>query len=181
MPGSLAPTKRTTLLNSPTPERTAKPGFWQRRVLGPIKGQLKQGITPEKIALTLALGGVLGVFPILGSTMLLCGLVAVWLKLNQPIIQMVNYLAYPLQLLLLLPLYRAGETMFQQPHVPMFSVTDLLVRFKAGPLQFMADYGMVAVYGITVWCLLAPFVAALLYFSLLPLLRKLVQPNNLPA
>ncbi len=163
-------------MNNPTVavSTAAAPGsFWQRRVLEPITAQLKQGITPEKIALTIALGAVLGVFPILGSTMLLCGLVALWLKLNQPIIQMVNYLAYPLQLILLLPLYRAGEALFRQPHVPIFSVTDLLVRFKAGPLQFMADYGLVALYGIAVWCLLAPLVAAVLYFSLLPLLRRL--------
>ena len=50
--------------------------FWRRRVVEPIAGQLKQGITPEKIALTIALGMALGIFPILGSTMLLCALAA---------------------------------------------------------------------------------------------------------
>ena len=34
----------------------------RRRILAPILAQLRQGISPEKIALTLALGGVIGSF-----------------------------------------------------------------------------------------------------------------------
>lgn len=158
------------------PELAAAQGsFLNRRLIAPIKAQLQQGITPEKIALTIALGAVLGVFPILGSTMLLCGLAGWRLKLNQPIIQVINYFVYPLQLLLLLPFYRAGETLFGQPHVPIFSVTGLMQRFADGPLKFIGDYGMVALYGVVVWCLLAPLVATLLYFTLRPLLRSLAE------
>lgn len=144
-----------------------------RRVRDTIVAQLRQGITPEKIALTIALGGLLGVFPILGASTALCAVAAIALKLNQPIIQLVNYLVYPLQLLLLLPFYRAGETLFGQPHVPIFSVVELIDRFRAGPLQFLVDYGMVALYGIVVWCLLAPLVGVLVYYSLRPVLHRL--------
>jgi uncharacterized protein (DUF2062 family) len=147
--------------------------FWKRRVVAPIVAQLKQGITPEKIALTLALGGVLGIFPILGSSTALCAIAAIWLRLNQPIIQLVNYFVYPLQILLLLPFYRAGETLFGQPHVPIFSVVELVDRFRASPWQFLLDYGMVGLYGITVWCLLAPPAIALAYVLLRAPLRTL--------
>jgi len=138
-----------------------------------IVAQLRQGITPEKIALTLALGGMLGIFPILGTSTVLCAVAAIWLRLNQPIIQLVNYLMYPAQLLLLLPFYRAGETLFGQPHVPIFSIVELIDRFRAGPLQFVVDYGMVALYGVTVWCLIAPLAIALAYYTLRPLLSRL--------
>lgn len=151
----------------------AEDSFWQRRLIGPIVAQLRQGITPEKIALTLALATVLGVFPILGATTLLCGIAAAALRLNQPLIQVSNYLLTPLHVALLLPFYRAGETLFGQEHVPIFSVKDLITRFEASPLQFFADYGMVGLYGIAVWCLVAPFVALLLYLMLRPLLRGL--------
>jgi uncharacterized protein (DUF2062 family) len=150
-------------------------GFWQKRVVAPIVGQLKQGITPEKIALTIALGIVLGVFPILGATTLLCALAGLWLRLNQPVIQLINYFVYPLQIALLLPFYRAGETLFQQAHVPIFSVTDLMQRFQASPSQFMIDYGMVGVYGIVVWSLVAPLLIAAIYFATRPLLRGLAS------
>src|SRR5437868_2134446 len=107
----------------------APASFWQRRVVALILAQLRQGITPEKIALTIALGTALGIFPILGSSTVLCAITAIRLRLNQPIIQLVNYLVYPLQLVLLLPFYRSGESLFRQPHVPIFSVSELVERF----------------------------------------------------
>lgn len=163
---------------STTVEQKQFAGFWQRRIVGPIVGQLKQGITPSRIALTVALGIVLGIFPILGSTTLLCALAGLWLRLNQPVIQLVNYFVYPLQIALLLPFYRAGETLFRQPHVPIFSVTDLMQRFQASPTQFLIDYGMVGVYGIVVWCLVAPLLIAAIYFSTRPVLRRLARSSK---
>ena len=118
------------------------------------------------------MGAVIGAFPILGVTTLLCGLVAVWLRLNQPIIQLVNYLAYPAQLILLLPLYRAGETLLGRPHMPL-SIPMLIGRFRVDPGQFVVDFGMIGVGGIGVWCLCAPLVGAALYFTLRPAVRAL--------
>lgn len=144
--------------------------WWQRRVVAPIVGQLKQGITPEKIALTLALGSVLGIFPILGATTLLCAVAGVWLRLNQPIIQLVNYLVYPVQIVLLIPFYRAGERLFGAEPVPIVDVAGLIGRFGENPWQFILDYGMVGLYGIAVWCLVAPVLTALAYWLLKPTL-----------
>ncbi|MGH8442363.1 MAG: DUF2062 domain-containing protein [Nevskiaceae bacterium] len=144
--------------------------WWQRRVVAPIVAQLKQGITPEKIALTLALGGVIGIFPILGATTVLCAVVGIWLRLNQPIIQLVNYLVYPVQIVLLIPFYRAGERLFGAEPVPIADVASLVTRFSEGPWQFVLDYGLVGLYGITVWALVAPPMAAIAYFALRPVL-----------
>lgn len=148
--------------------------FWQRRVVDPIVSQLKQGISAEKVALTIALGMVLGVFPILGSTMLLCALAAVIFRLNQPIIHLVNYVAYPLQLILIIPIYRAGETLFQRDHVPL-SIPLIFERFRADFGKFLWDFGLIAVHGIVVWCLLAPVAAGLIYFATRPALRALAR------
>ena len=148
-----------------------RPNWWQRRIAGPVRQQLTQGITPDKISLTLALGFTLGIFPILGSGFLLCGLAAWALKLNQPIIQGTGTLAYPLQLVLLLPFYRAGESLFSAPAIPL-SIPQLLSRFFEDTPRFLQEYGMTGVRGIFVWSLLAPVGWAALYFSLRPLLRR---------
>ena len=153
--------------------------FWKRRVVAPILGQLRQGITPEKIALTLALGAVLAVFPVLGSTTLLCGVAALALRLNQPIIQLVNYLCYPLQFVLLLPLLRAGEW-FGAPHLQL-SIAQMVEQFRAGPLQFIADYGLIALGGIAAWCVVAPFAIAALYYGLRPVLRAMAARTRVPT
>jgi uncharacterized protein (DUF2062 family) len=146
---------------------------WRRRFVELIVAQLRQGITPEKIALTIALAAVLAVFPILGSTTLLCALAAFMLRLNQPIIQLLNYLCYPLQFVLLIPLYRIGEAL-GAPHLSL-SIPQMMTRFQAGPWQFIKDFATVALGGIAAWCLLAPPVAALIYFSVRPALRRLAR------
>lgn len=149
---------------APPPE-----GFWRRRVVNLVVAQLRQGITPDKIALTIALGALLAIFPILGSTTLLCAGFAAGLRLNQPVIQLVNYLMYPLQLVLLVPFYRAGEW-FGAPHLAL-SIPQLVDRFTAGPLRFIMDFGTIALGGIAAWLIFAPPAIALIYFALRPPLR----------
>jgi len=151
-----------------------RPSAWNQRVVTPIVAQLKQGITPEKIALTIALGVVLGIFPILGATTILCAGAAAWLRLNQPIIQLVNYFVYPVQLVVIIPFYRAGETLFGRPHLPL-SIPMLVERFRADTVKFFGDFGLIGMQGIFVWCLLAPFVAAAAYYLVRPSLRVLAR------
>ena len=154
------------------PPAVAGGSFWKRRIVAPIAGQLRQGITPEKIALTIALGGVFSIFPIIGATTILCAAAAYALRLNQPVIHLVNYCAYPAQFALLIPFYRVGETLFGKPHIPL-SIPFLLGRFRESPGQFMRDFGMIGVQGIVVWVLVAPPLAAVIYFALRPMLQTL--------
>lgn len=164
-------------METKAPGETAAPGFWQRRVLGPLRRQLQQGFTPEKLALTLALGFTVAIFPILGSTTLLCALVAWAFRLNQPVMHAVNYAGYPLQVALLIPFYRAGETLFAQPHVPL-SIPLFFERIQQDFWKFLRDFGAIALEGIAVWCLLAPALAAALYFGLRAPLRRLADQRG---
>jgi uncharacterized protein (DUF2062 family) len=157
----------------------APTSWWQRRLVAPILAQLRQGITPDKIALTCALGAVIAVFPILGSTTLLCGLAAWGLRLNQPIIQLVNYLCYPLQFVLLIPFWRAGEW-FGAPHVSL-SIPELMIRFESAPWPFIVEFAGVAAGGVAAWLVAAPVAVALLHFSLLPVLRRAAARSRRPA
>lgn len=147
--------------------------WWRRWLLDPLLQQLRQGVTARKLALTLAIGGTLGVMPVLGLSTLLCGALAVWLRLNQPAIQLVNYLAYPLQLTLMFPLFRAGEWLFRAEPVPLLSISELAARFQADIGQFLLDYGAVGLYGLVVWALLAPLAGLLIYWVSLGLLSRL--------
>lgn len=146
---------------------------WRARLQAFLLAQLRQGVTPPALAATIALGVTLGVFPVLGATTALCALAGVALRLNQPLIQAVNYAVYPLQLALLIPFCRAGETLWRAPPVPILALDALVARFQAGAGQFLLDYGAVVLYGVSVWCLVALPAAAALYALALPLLRAL--------
>jgi uncharacterized protein (DUF2062 family) len=83
-----------------------------------VTAWMRMGISPRRLALTLALGFAIGCLPVVGIPTALCALVAVALKLNLPAIQAANYAAMPLQLALILPFVRLGNRMFapgQQP------------------------------------------------------------------
>ena len=99
--------------------------FLRRRIVQPIIDLLKQGITPEKIALSLAFGICLGVFPVLGSTTILCLAAAFLFRLNIPAIQLVNYLIYPVQIVLIMPFIRLGERIVGARPIP-FSLSQMI-------------------------------------------------------
>jgi uncharacterized protein (DUF2062 family) len=69
---------------------------------------LSQGISPRRLALTLALGFAVGCIPVIGIPTVLCAGLALALRLNLPVIQAANYAAMPLQLALIVPFVRFG-------------------------------------------------------------------------
>ena len=85
--------------------------FWARGVKR-FSNWLREGISVETLALSVAVGFVLGICPLFGVPTVLCGVAAVVLRLNFPALQLVNYLVYPLQLLLLWPFARLGRLLF---------------------------------------------------------------------
>jgi len=87
----------------------------RRRVGRPVMEQLSQGITPSRLALSLAIGVVLSSMPMLGFTGAICVAVAYALRLNQPAILAANYAATPLQVALLVPFFRAGSWLSPSP------------------------------------------------------------------
>lgn len=73
---------------------------------------LSQGISPRRLALTLALGFAIGCIPVIGIPTVLCAGLALALRLNLPAIQAANYAAMPLQLILIVPFVRLGGWLF---------------------------------------------------------------------
>lgn len=147
-------------------------GVWRRRVVEVTLAQLRQGITPRKIALTIALGFILGLFPILGTTTALCVLFGLILRLNQPIIQLVNWVAAPLQIPGIYFFIRVGEWLTHSAPIS-FSITALMLAFKTSPIEFLKQYGTTGLRGVLAWLLIAPGIAAVLYAGSLPILKRL--------
>lgn len=140
---------------------------------------LRQGVTPEKLALSVALGVILGLFPVLGTTTALCAIAALVLRLNLPAIQLVNYIVYPAQIALLIPFFRLGECIFRAPRLPL-SVVQVAGMFRANYWQAMRFLWVSMCHAVVAWCLLAPLGLALLYGVLLLALKKAVayrQPD----
>jgi hypothetical protein len=136
--------------------------LWKRWVVKPVLAQLTQGTQPRQAAKAAAVGVTFGVFPLLGTTFLMTMLVGVPMKLNQVILNLSRELVYPIHLATVLLFIKAGEWLFGVPPTPL-SISLLIERFEAGPGKFFADFGMLAVYGVCVWALIAPVLFALIY------------------
>jgi hypothetical protein len=111
------------------------------------------GLTPEKVALLIAVGSVLGTFPVLGVAGILCLVAAVVLRLHAPALQVVGQIVTPAQYALLLPLARLGA------HI----------------IGVHAGIGGAVVQAVTAWfCVCVPL-GLVLYVALLFLMRRQTQ------
>ncbi len=146
--------------------------FWQRRVRDPLVLQLTQGITPHKIALTIAIGSALALFPILGTTTLLCFLVGLALRLNQPIIQLINQAFWPLHVPAIFACVRLGERMVGARH-SSFNIRYMKEMLWHEPAIFFHDYGLTALHATLAWAIIAPFYIAAVYYLSLPVMRSI--------
>ena len=97
--------------------------------------------------------------------------VGIALRLNQPILQTLNQLLGPLQLVLILAYVRAGEFIWRADPMPL-SIPTLVSAFGEDPWAFLQRFGLTGVHAATAWLLSAPLIIASLYFSLRPILRR---------
>ena len=153
-------------------------GFLYRRTVAPVVALLTQGITPEKIALSLSVGLVLGVFPVLGSTTFLCTVAAVIFRLNLPAIQLVNYLVYPLQLLFVVPFIRMGEILFHASPLKL-SLSQMLALARADLLHAISVLWLAGLHAASAWILIGPPIIFVLYLVLARSLRRLAAASGL--
>ena len=170
------PAPPPTVSPGPTPATfdpaAPKPSFLRRRIVGPITARLTQGITPGRIAFTLGLGVALSLFPFLGFTTILCFIVAAALKLNQPIIQILNQLLWPVWIPMVAVYIKAGAAIYGAPAMP-FDPVEVSRLFLTSQFEFWTKFGMVGVHAFTAWIISVPLIAGATYYATRPALRRL--------
>jgi uncharacterized protein (DUF2062 family) len=148
------------------------------KILKLIQKLFKEGMSVKKISLSIALGIALGIFPVLGATSILCAVAAFIFRLNLPAIQVVNYVVYPLQLILLAPFYGAGRWLFQSRSLPLAeeNIIDLLKNDFWGNMVKLWDLTLYAAFA---WLLISPFLILLLYGLLKPAVHGLTVSGGM--
>ena len=126
----------------------------------------------EKMALCIALGFVLGIFPVLGATTLMCTIVALALRLNLPLIQLVNYAVYPVQLILLVPFFGAGSWLFTS-QLPADAIRQMIASLENNLWASMGQFWDLILYAVFVWLLVSPAVFWLVYALSKPAVVKI--------
>jgi uncharacterized protein (DUF2062 family) len=146
--------------------------FLYKKAVEPAVALIKQGVSPEKISLGMACGIILGVFPVLGSTTILCGLAAIIFRLNLPAIQLVNYMVYPLQLVLLIPFFHLGNLLFQIEPLPL-SAQDLITLLRSDLWGTVRAFWSTTLHAIVAWLLVSLPTFLLLHFVFVRFIKAL--------
>ena len=148
-------------------------GWLYRRVVLPILALLRMGASPERLAWSLAVGLLIGVNPLLGSTTIVCMAIAVVCRLNIAASQIANHVAYPFQLLLVLPLLRLGTLLFHTGPIP-FTPKTLFLEARHHPLELIRQLWMWEWHALVVWAALAAIAIPTIAVALCPLLQRLL-------
>jgi uncharacterized protein (DUF2062 family) len=144
-----------------------------RRVVLPILALLRMGASPKKLAWSIAIGLLIGINPILGSTTLLCLLVAFLLRLNVAASQLANHVVYPLELMLVIPFIHVASRVFHTAPMPL-SAAALMRSAREHPLELTRQLWLWEWHAFLLWAIIAAVAIPLVAFALIPLLHRLL-------
>ena len=126
-----------------------------------LKAILSSGLTPRKLLVTLCIGAALGLLPIVWGTTILCAVAAYVFRLNQVVLQSVNYLLYPLQLALIIPFCRLGARLF--PWGPPFPAEILTYVLHGRGYGMINLFAWATLKAVAAWLMTVPPSALVLY------------------
>jgi uncharacterized protein (DUF2062 family) len=156
-------------------------GIFRRRVVEPLLQLLRIGATPHQLAWSIAIGAVIGINPLLGSTTLLALAVASIFRLNVVASQLGNHIMYPLELLLFPVFVRLGIALFHTPELPL-ERKALINAVKFHPWDTTRLLWRWEWHALVIWAVLAVVAAPLLQRALRPALEHmLTRLHNEPV
>ncbi|MDY0190886.1 MAG: hypothetical protein RBR22_09155 [Desulfuromonas sp.] len=131
----------------------------------------KQGLSPEKIALSLTIGLLLGIIPLVCGSSLICIFIGWRWHLSHPLLQLANYAAYPLQIVLFVPFFATANHLFSSATLldPL-----LLQQFTNSPLQVLDRLWLANLQALILWILASAISLPILYRILLYALKRRV-------
>jgi len=152
----------------------------RRRVRDPLVAELRQGATPEAVAAAVTVSLALAVVPFIGLTTLLCLVAGRLFRLNHVVMQVVNHTAFPLQVVLIVPFVRLGETMTgARPFA--FTPSAIIDEFNLSIPDFLEKFWLTGLHGLLGWTVTVPLACWLLHLILRRTFRRLLPKPSAPC
>ena len=148
--------------------------FVQRRVVKPVMDLLRVGLTPQRLAWSIAAGVLIGINPLLGSTTVMALAAASGFRLNYVASQLGNHLVYPLELLLFPVWVALGSRLFGMPGLKL-GRHEIMLEVKHHPWQTTKALWTWEWHALVVWAAAAAILMPLLAMALKPLLEKMLD------
>lgn len=148
--------------------------FFRCKILRPLLRQLRGGVTPRRLAWSLALGIVVGINPSVGITTILVVMIAWVFGLNQVASQIGAHAMTPVHLLLFIPFIQLGVHLFHTSALPLSQ--RQIEHLSHHPWRLIRDIWQWEWHALVVWGLVAaiamPLLAVYLRRGLVHLMRR---------
>ncbi len=132
--------------------------FFRRHVLRPLLRLLRHGVSPKRLAWSLAIALLVGVNPFIGVTTV-CMLLLAWVfRLNYVATQIGIHAVAPLQWLLFLPFVHAGIVLFRTHRLPM-TKAEIMHLSHRHPVQLMHLLWQWEWHALVIWAVCAVVLA----------------------
>ncbi|KAI4318253.1 hypothetical protein L6164_026042 [Bauhinia variegata] len=147
--------------------------WFQKKIIDPLLQILRRGAEPKQLAFSAALGITLGLFPICGVTVFLCGMAIALLGpfCHAPTVMLANFIATPIELSLVVPFLRFGELISGGAHFPLTS--DALKKVFTGQASY--EVLLSIAHALLGWLVASPFILGTLYIAFLPCFKILLR------
>jgi uncharacterized protein (DUF2062 family) len=148
--------------------------FFRCRVLRPLLRQLRGGVTPRRLAWSLALGMVIGINPSVGITTVVLVMLAWVFGLSQVASQIGNHMVAPFHLVLFIPFIELGVYLFHTRGLPLNR--RQLEHLSHHPWRLVHDIWRWEWHALVVWGVVAaialPLLARYIRRGLVVLMRR---------
>jgi uncharacterized protein (DUF2062 family) len=153
---------------------------WLRRqVRDPLLAELRQGATPEAVSAAVTVSLAIAINPFIGTTTLGCVVAGRAFRLNHVVMQIINHAAFPLQILLIVPFVRLGETIVGARHYSL-KPSAIIEEFNRSIPDFLEKFWLTGLHGLIGWALTVPLACWLLHLILRRLFRRFVPSPSAP-
>ena len=138
----------------------------------------KQGLSPIELTQSILVAALFSIIPILGVTTILLTAFSLKRKLNLPIMIAISYLAWPLQILMIIPFINIGEYIFSVPQTH-HSVEEIIASFQESFFGTLSHLSFELICGFGGWMLTAVPFFTVIYLVSNFLISKL-SPSKTP-
>jgi uncharacterized protein (DUF2062 family) len=157
--------------------KTMVRGWAERKFISPLRKAIKEGISIERLAVSLALGITVGLIPLYGTTTLIVSLIALSLRLNFVAMQVAHYVVHPIQIALLIPFLKMGDSFLKNSEVNL-TVHQYIHFFKTDFWGALRELWLINLSAIGIWLILSVPLFIGLYYLLVYTIRKYKPIRN---
>lgn len=131
------------------------------------------GLSAEKLALSITIGIIAGLFPVIGATTILSIFLTMLFRQNLLVVQSVQWIMALFQILLIIPFMQIGAYILSQ-QATHINIETINLAFKPGIISGIKTIGIFHLYAILTWTILSIPTGAISYF----VFRAVFQKKN---